>query len=79
MNPDTILANPDIIQLENFISESDAITIVIHSKQNLPLCPNCHQPSSSLHSHYQRTVLDLLWHNVAVKLQLNTKRVPLPE
>ncbi len=74
MNADTILANPDIIQLESFISEPNAITIVIHSKQKRPLCPNCHQPSASLHSHYQRAVADLPWHDISVKLRLKTRK-----
>lgn len=75
MNASTILANPDIIRLESFISESNTITIVIHSKQKRPCCPNCHQPSSSLHSHYRRTVSDLPWQGVTVKLQLNTRKL----
>ncbi len=74
VNADTILSNSDIHQLESFISEPNAITIVIRSKQLRPGCPNCHQPSSSLHSHYRRKVADLPWHNVAVKLRLNTRR-----
>lgn len=74
MNADTIITNPDIIQLESFISEPNAITIVIRSKQLRPCCPNCHHPSSSLHSRYQRALTDLPWHNVAVKLQLNTRK-----
>ena len=74
MNADTILANPDIIQLESFVSEPNAITIVIRSKQIRPGCPHCHQPSRSLHSHYRRTVADLPWHSVAVRLRLNTRR-----
>lgn len=74
MNASTILANPDIIRLESFISEPNAITIVVHSKQKRPRCPNCHQPSSSFQSHYRRTVSDLPWHDVAVQLQLNTRK-----
>ncbi len=74
MNADTILANPDIIQLESFISEPNAITIVVSSKQLRPCCPNCDHPSESLHSRYRRMVADLPWHNVAVKLQLNTRK-----
>ena len=74
MNADTLLANPKVIRFESFISESNAITIVIHSKQERPCCPNCRQPSFSLHSRYQRAVADLPWHNVAVKLQLKTRK-----
>ena len=75
MNAATIIANPDILQLESFISEPNAITILIRSKQPRPLCPSCNHPSESLHSHYRRTVADLPWHNVAVKLRLNTRRL----
>jgi transposase len=75
MDANTILANPNIIRLESFISEPNAITIIIHSKQKRPCCPNCNESSSSLHSHYQRTISDLPWHNVAVKLRLNTRRL----
>lgn len=74
MNADTILANPDITRLESFISEPNAIAIVIHSKQERPCCPSCNEPSKSFHSRYRRTVADLPWHNVAVNLQLNTRR-----
>lgn len=75
MNANTILANPDIIRLESFISEPNAITIVVHSKQKRFCCPNCNESSSSLHSHYQRTVSDLPWQSVAVKLRLNTRKL----
>lgn len=74
MDANTILANPDIIRLESFISEPNAITIVVHSKQKQPCCPKCSQPSTSLHSRYRRAVSDLPWHDVAVKLQLNTRK-----
>ncbi len=74
MDANTILANPDIIRLESIISEPNAITVVVHAKQKKPCCPKCGQPSVSLHSHYRRAVSDLPWHNVAVKLQLNTRK-----
>lgn len=74
MNTNTLLANPEVIRLEKFISELDSITIVAHSKQKKPLCPNCNQPSRSLHSYYQRNVADLPWHAVAIRIRLNTRK-----
>lgn len=59
MDANTLLANPEIIRLDSFISEPNSITIVVYSKQEKPLCPKCHQPSKSLHSHYQRLIADL--------------------
>jgi len=69
-----LLANPDIIELESFIPETNAIIIVAHSKQKRPVCPSCNQPSGSFHSHYQRNVSDLPWHGVTVRIRLNTRK-----
>jgi transposase len=74
MNANTLLAKPDIIRLESFISEPDAITIVVHSKQKQPCCHRCQQLSANFHSHYKRKVSDLPWHGVTVKLQFNTRK-----
>ena len=74
MNADTLLANPEMIRLEGFISESNIIIVAIHSRQKQPSCPNCNEPSKSLHSHYQRMVSDLPWQGVTVKLRLNTRK-----
>lgn len=74
MDATTLLADPAAIRLECFVSEANSITLLIHSVQEFPLCPKCNSPSSSLHSHYQRTIADLPWHGVAVKLQLHTRK-----
>lgn len=74
MDANTLLANPQIIHLDSFISEPNAITIVVHSRQEQPMCPSCNQLSSSFHSHYQRKVADLPWHGVVVQIQLNTRK-----
>lgn len=38
-------------------------------------CPRCHRPSSRVHSYYTRSIADLPWHGVAVRLALNTRRL----
>ena len=37
-------------------------------------CPRCHQPSTRVHSHYNRKVADLPWPGLAVRLDLRTRR-----
>lgn len=74
MDAATLLADPAAIQLETYVSELKAITIIVRSVQALPLCPKCQLPSSSLHSNYQRLVADLPWHGVAIKLHLHTRK-----
>lgn len=74
MDTSTLLADPAAVRLECFVSETNSITLVIHAIQKAPSCPKCSSPSRSLHSHYGRTVADLPWHGVAIKLQLHTRK-----
>ncbi|MBA3240200.1 MAG: ISL3 family transposase [Acidobacteria bacterium] len=37
-------------------------------------CPRCHRPSTRVHSYYTRSVADLPWHGVAVRLALHARR-----
>jgi transposase len=70
----TLLTDPAVIRLEYFVSEPEAITVVIKTIQAQPCCPTCNQPSISLHSNYQRSPADLPWHGVAIKLQLHSRK-----
>src|SRR5215208_3849858 len=70
----TLLTDPAVIRLEYFVSEPKAITVVIKTIQAQPCCPKCDQPSTSLHSNYQRSPADLPWHGVAIKLQLHSRK-----
>ncbi len=74
MDTTTLLADPAAISLSCFVSEPKSITIVVKAVQPKPCCPRCREPSASLHSHYTRTVADLPWHGVAIKLQLHTRK-----
>jgi transposase len=70
----TLLADPAAINIRSFVSKPHSITIVVQAMQPQARCPKCQHPSSCLHSHYQRTVADLPWHGVTVKLQLQTRK-----
>ncbi len=74
MDTTTLLADPGAIKIKHFISAPQSIALVVQAVQLQPYCPWCQQPSSSLHSHYQRAVFDLPWHGVRVKLQLHTRK-----
>jgi len=74
MNSTTLVADPAAINLCHFISEPHSITVVAQAVQAQAHCPKCEHPSSSLHSHYQRTVADLPWHGVSVRIQLQTRK-----
>ncbi len=74
MNPNTLLADPESLEIEKFVSEENLITIVVHSILPTASCPNCHQFSSSLKTRYLRQVSDLPWHGVKIKLLLNVRK-----
>src|SRR5215207_6925799 len=74
MDASTLLADPTSIRLEKIIQHPSSLTIVVAATQPRPECPRCHRPSARVHSYYTRTVADLPWHDVAVRLELHTRR-----
>jgi hypothetical protein len=69
-----LLADPEAIRLEKIIQHPSSLTLVVQATRQQAECPRCHRPSSRLHSYYTRTVADLPWHGVAVRLELHTRR-----
>src|SRR5215207_4049801 len=74
MDASTLLADPTSIRLEKIIQHPSSLTLVVAATQPRPECPRCHRPSTRVHSYYTRTVADLPWHDVAVRLELHTRR-----
>ena len=74
MNQTTLLADPSAIEIDAFVSNQDSITIRVHSTQPKADCPSCHQPSGSMKCRYIRRLADLPWHDVAVSLELHTRK-----
>jgi transposase len=74
MDITTLLADPAAINLRHLVSAPRSITLVAQAVQTQTCCPQCQQPSTSLHSHYQRRVADLPWHGVSVKLELHSRK-----
>jgi transposase len=74
METSTLLADPEAIRLEKIVPDNGSLTLVVRATQAQAECPRCHRPSSRVHSYYTRTVADLPWHGVAVRLRLRTRR-----
>ena len=73
MNVSTLLADPNAIGLEGFISNGDLITMVVRAFLKTACCPLCKESSNSLHGNYIRRIADLPWHGVTVRLELHTR------
>jgi transposase len=48
--------------------------MLVSTKGEQAHCPLCDHASTSIHSHYQRTLADLPWNGIAVRLRLTTRR-----
>ena len=75
MDASTLLADPTSIRLEKIIQHSSSLTLVVRATRREAECPRCHRPSSRVHSYYTRSVADLPWHGVSVRLELRTRRL----
>jgi transposase len=52
-----------------------SLTLVVRSTREQAECPRCHPPSSCVHSYHTRSVADLPWHGVSVRLHLRARRL----
>jgi transposase len=53
---------------------SDEIVITATARRHVVACPECGQPSRRVHSRYQRTLADLPWHGLRVRLALSVRK-----
>ena len=74
MDINTLLTDPQAVRLELIRSEAPLITLVIKTVASQSPCPDCFHPADRLHSRYVRTLADLPWHGVAVRVELHTRR-----
>jgi transposase len=74
MNPNTLLADPEALEIEKFLADDSLIKFVVRSILPTANCPNCQQSSNSLKAHYLRSVSDLPWHGVKIKLLLKVRK-----
>ena len=50
------------------------ITLTVSSTQKTAACPLCAQPTTRIHSRYHRSLADLPWADIAVRLALHVRR-----
>jgi transposase len=74
MDINTILPDPKAVRLMLVRPSDHLITLVIKTIAKSSLCPCCQSPSSRIHSRYVRTLADLPWHGIAIRLQLHTRK-----
>src|SRR5262245_51345119 len=63
---------PAAVQLDTLAVREETITLVLRSADCEAMCPGCGQLSHTIHSRYVRTLADLPWAGVPVRLQLHS-------
>jgi transposase len=74
MSQNPLLADPQALGLESLAVKDTQVVLVVKTIQLIALCPKCHQPSSRVHSRYERTLTDLPCFAATVQIQLLTRR-----
>jgi len=74
MTVSPLLADPRWVRLECMTTNEQTITLIVTTIQPRASCPRCQQFSTRVHSRYVRTVADLPWLGITVRLQLHTRR-----
>jgi transposase len=69
-----LLPDPTQLRLTCLSASDTVITVVVSTTGQEALCPLCHRSSSRVHSRYQRTLADLPWSGLAVRLRLHARR-----
>ena len=56
------------------LPEPDRVTVVARPRLPTSICPDCHAPSSRVHSRYERRLADLPWQGRPVTVRIRARR-----
>ena len=69
-----LLQAPTELHLAYLAADPTGITVLATTRRATVPCPRCGTPARRTHSHYTRTLADLPWHGLSVRLVLTTRR-----
>jgi transposase len=72
--PPHLLPDPSHLRLEYLRADTNLITVILSATGSETRCPLCNNPARRIHSRYSRTLADLPWNGVAVRLRLTVRR-----
>ena len=62
------------LAVEKFVSRTDLVELHARCRAPVSQCPLCTTPGRRVHSRYTRTLADLPWHGVSVRIKLRVRR-----
>lgn len=66
--------SPIELELEHIAFAQQELIVTTRARRRVVACPVCNHASKRIHSHYRRTLLDLPWHGLRVRLELHVRR-----
>ena len=70
----TILPDPDRLQLLSLTADATEVTLSVETTGPGAPCPCCGEESTRIHSRYLRSLADLPWQELPVRLRLHVRR-----
>src|SRR4051794_25003613 len=70
----TLVPDAAVLHLEEVCTAGETIVLVATATGTTACCPVCGHATSRVHSRYRRTVADLPWQGLAVRLDLQVRR-----
>lgn len=74
MKSSTLLPCIDGIRIESIANTDNSIVLHLTAVASSAHCPLCGRVSQQLHSHYQRTLADLPWNRISVRIHLRARK-----
>jgi transposase len=74
MSPAAVLPIPRALRVETLLLDEAGLTILASSEATAVRCPVCGEPADRVHSRYLRTLADLPWAGLAVRLRVRARR-----
>src|SRR5688572_18284320 len=74
MDPAAVLPIPRSLHVEALLLADDGLTILAASEAAEARCPLCGRPATRARSRYRRTLADLPWAGLAVRLRVEVRK-----
>ncbi len=76
--PAALLPHTPGLLLEDASLVDQTLIVYLHATSPTAVCPSCQQPSSRIHSHYERSPTDLPWGGTPLRLLLRVRKFFCP-
>jgi transposase len=74
MRVPALLPDPNLVHLDYLAPDAESITLMVTTIRAAVPCPDCARLTRRVHSRYVRTVADLPWNGVQVRLRVRSRR-----